>query len=384
MNAPSPNSGAHRALVVVLIVAIAATVFAGWRLWQGRAGQEAPLAPASATPSDTSAAGTGPATDFFRFPADFEPQSTLFVAGTELARRYPNVLLALHEAVGPRTALDALEDRQDRGAPVDSVLALAGRTPSSLPRLGMALRGLWLRDFGPKTVTDSLGRRSFVRFAHQEGRGIPQSDVGTALGFQLDLPVLGSRLGLAGGEVLTNGRGLALVAEPAVTRNMADLEMTRHHVLQNIAALLGCERIVTLPGLVGEPSGHLDRYLVFLASDLVVVGRCGRRADRANSELLDRVAADLADPALTATPLRVLRLDLPDHADGVWRTRTDVVFADGVVLVPTYPGQPDDGEREALAFFAAQFPDRRVVGVEAEALVRDGGGLRRVVVNLPR
>ena len=42
---------------------------------------------------------------------------------------------------------------------------------------------------------------------------------------------------------------------------------------------------------------------------------------------------------------------MPPHDDGRWRTYTNVVYANGTLLVPTYPGFCPELDAEALAVY---------------------------------
>ena len=84
-----------------------------------------------------------------------------------------------------------------------------------------------------------------------------------------------------------------------------------------------------------------------------------------------------------AGPLKVVRIPMPHHRDGVWRTYTNVVFANDAVVVPTFAGMDPGLERKALDTYRHLLPGRRIVTVEATSLARTGGALRCVSLNVP-
>jgi hypothetical protein len=59
------------------------------------------------------------------------------------------------------------------------------------------------------------------------------------------------------------------------------------------------------------------------------------------------------------------------------------VYANDVVVVPTYAGVDERIEREALDTYRRLLPGRDIVTVEATSLARTGGALRCVTLNIP-
>jgi hypothetical protein len=60
-----------------------------------------------------------------------------------------------------------------------------------------------------------------------------------------------------------------------------------------------------------------------------------------------------------------------------------VVFANGVLLVPTYSECDADVEREALELYRGLLPDWRVAGINCDSIIGMGGALHCVVLNIP-
>jgi agmatine/peptidylarginine deiminase len=74
---------------------------------------------------------------------------------------------------------------------------------------------------------------------------------------------------------------------------------------------------------------------------------------------------------------------MPPHRDGIWRTYTNIVMTDDVVVMPSYAGIPRRLEREAIATYKRLLPGREIVTVEATSLAKTGGVLRCVTMNIP-
>jgi agmatine/peptidylarginine deiminase len=228
------------------------------------------------------------------------------------------------------------------------------------------------------------GNRSMVGFHYRERRGNDVDDgvpefVAASLGFN----VMGSPLFAEGGDYLSNGRGLCLLSTRVVNRNAHYLEMESDQAMGNFAAILGFEQLLLLPPLQGESTGHVDMFCTLLAPDLAVVGRYDADDDPANAAHLEGIVERLEGFPTLHGPMKVERIPMPPKDDGVWRTYTNIVLANEVVLVPIYPDHSPELDQEALAIYRRLLPDRRVVGIDASGLIRMNGALRCVTMNIP-
>lgn len=266
---------------------------------------------------------------------------------------------------------------------IDSLLVVNHLAGLDVVVMRTRVKSMWVRDFGPMTVTDVQGRRSMVEFHSGERRAHRfDDDLPAQLAIQLDLAILGNRLQVEGGDLVTNGRGLCVLSTRVVEDNAGYRDKEPAEIVQTVASMLGFENLIVVPPLVGESTGHVDMFCTFVAANQVVVGRYDTVADAENSVQLDLVAHDLAGQPTVTGPLQVIRIPMPDHNDGVWRSYTNVVFANGVVLVPIYPDYCPELDEQALALYRRLLPDRQIVGVDASQLVLVNGNLRCVTANV--
>ena len=63
-------------------------------------------------------------------------------------------------------------------------------------------------------------------------------------------------------------------------------------------------------------------------------------------------------------------------------TYANFLVINGAVIVPTY-GQPQH-DQEALRTVAEAFPDREIIGVDAQAVIRQHGSLHCLSMQLPK
>ena len=323
--------------------------------------------------------------DSFYMPAEFQPQETLLLAGAQLAELHPDVLAAIVKAASSEVLVRILAGSSENRVLIESILADNGLSRNSVDILQIRILTMWLRDFGPVTVSDANGFRSMVDFHYRERRGNNRDNgIPALLAVGMGLNLMGSPMLAEGGDYLSNGRGLCLLSTRVINRNAHYLVMDPDQTMANFAALLGFETLSMVPPLKGESTGHADMFCAFVRPNLVVVGRYDPSDDQENATQLDQIVAGLKDFPTLDGPLQVERIPMPDHDDGVWRTYTNIVFANGVLLVPIYPDYCPDLDEEALAIYRRLLPDRRVVGIDASRLIKMNGALRCITMNIPR
>lgn len=370
------RNGANRWLVFLLLGAIGGVLLVGFRLLSGGGGS---------VTSPEPAADLATALGAFYLPGDFETQDFIFLAGEPLAAQHPEVLTAVVRAAAEEVRLIILCSSPRGLATVDSLLAAAGLDSLPVTVQPAPVQTMWLRDFGPFTVTDLQGRRSMAEFHCGTDRraGRLDDDLPSFLATQLDLVLLGNPLQLEGGQVLTDGRGFGVLSRRAGDEVAEQGGSDPEGAARTVAAMLGFEHVLLLETLAGEAGGHVDLCCSFLAADQVVVGRLDTHLDPENAARLDRIATDLDGLQTLAGPLRVARVDQPQVRDGILRSYTPVVFANGVVLVPVYPDCCPDLDAQALELYRRLLPDRKVVGIDVSGLARGGGALRDITLNVP-
>jgi agmatine/peptidylarginine deiminase len=138
-----------------------------------------------------------------------------------------------------------------------------------------------------------------------------------------------------------------------------------------------------LPPLVGAPTSHVDLFLTIAGPSSVVLASYDPADDPENSLLMNDHAGQLAAISVDGQPMKVFRVEQPPAKDGIWRSYTNVIYANGVVLVPQYPDVSPELDRRALATFAQALPDWKVVGVDASTIIGKRGSLHCLSLNLP-
>jgi agmatine/peptidylarginine deiminase len=211
----------------------------------------------------------------------------------------------------------------------------------------------------------------------------PQTAYDLAAG--LDLPLVRLALYLSRGNLISNGQGLAIATTSILDQN-ADLGWDEDTIRRTLRQALGIKDLVILAALEEEPTGHVELFAMFTSSDTVVVGQYQGQYEgqnERNATILDDNAGFLEQVEVEpGKKLKVERIPMPPALPGVLRSYTPVVFLEGALLVPMYPGLDPTGQRKVLATYERLLPDRTLVSIDVRSLEAAGVTLRSLVLPL--
>lgn len=315
-------------------------------------------------------------------PADFERKTGILLGANELLPHHPQELVGLVAALVDRVALLALIRGESQRRDLLTTLCDWGLPAHRVRCVSSAAVGLWVRDYGPTFVRRDgqlwiLDAEYF--YPNRSADDVFPSELARLLGIPIrDVPLL-----VEGGNLLSNGRGLAICSTAMIHRNAA--RYTPQQIGDLLIAHYGFATLAGVRPLIGGPTPHVDMFATFTSPDTVVLGRYDPAHDPDNARQLDEIEQLLRRlPAGSpGAQLNVVRIPMPPHHDNVWRTYTNVIYANDAVVVPTYAGVDPGLEREALETLRDLLPGRQIVTIEATSLAKTGGVLRCVSLSIP-
>lgn len=314
-------------------------------------------------------------------PGDFERQSAILLGLNELIEYHPRTLVDIVSVLVDHIPLLGVVENESQRERVLTLLCDWGLPAHKLHFVSLPVKGMWVRDYGPSFVR--RGSDITILDAEYLETDRPNDDLAPReLAALLRVPVEHVPMILEGGNILSNGQGLCVTTNAVALRNR-----TRGLDQQQIEALLrkhyGFSQFMILPHLICEPTGHVDMFATFLAPDLIAVGSYDPRVDPVNCDLLNHNAAELAKLHVNGKPLRVIRIPMPTNQNSLFRSYTNVMFANGTLLMPTYGGIDDKGAEHAMEVFSSHLPGWEIVGIDATTLIPQRGALRCVSLNIP-
>ncbi|MEZ6114556.1 MAG: agmatine deiminase family protein [Pirellulaceae bacterium] len=325
--------------------------------------------------------GPAAAKQRYRLPAEFDPQQGLLLACREMLDTLPELFVQIVRAARPHVPVVMLVNDNEQWRHAIELLDSHRIPHDNLHFVEIPHDTMWSRDYGPAIALGENRQPIALNAQYDSLTRVDDDDVPIGFGLQTRLKVISLPIRVDGGNLLTNGRGLAITTQATLDENQAR-GLEDDQTLDLLSRYYGAEQVVVLEPLFGEPTAHVDMFATFVSSDTVVVGRYDPARDFINAEVLDRNAERLEQVTTGNGPLRVVRVPMPPHDDGIWRTYTNVVHCNGALLMPTYPRKDPTGGQAARDVFARLLPGHKIVGIDAERVAKLGGALHCVTMNL--
>jgi agmatine/peptidylarginine deiminase len=337
-----------------------------------------------------------------RLPAEWEPQSGILLtwphADTDWAVQLQTVDRTWAEIAAAISRYEAVLIccRDPAHQQHARALALAaGADPARLHLARAASNDTWARDHGPIGVLDDTGRPRLLdfRFTGWGGKFAADRDdaitgtlhAGGAFG---DTPLASVDLVLEGGAIETDGAGTLLAVERTLVDPHRNPGMTRGDIESVLARELGIGHFLWLASgqISGDDTdGHIDTLARFADPLTLCHATCEDPQDADHAALRAMESELRALRNAGGEPYRLVPLPTPRpvlDADGrrLPAGYANFLIIDGAVLVPIYD-DPADGL--ALEIIGGLFPGRDVIGIDCRALIRQGGSLHCVTMQLP-
>ena len=248
-----------------------------------------------------------------------------------------------------------------------------GADTSRLRILEAGVDSVWVRDYGPLVVQSGNTRKVVnMQYFGEAGDNL-------APRFMADdewkLPTVELPLDMEGGNLLSDGAGRCLTTETLIQEN--GHKYTTRAIHDHLARTLGCKDLVVLAPLAGEPTGHVDMFATLTAPGEVIVGEIFAN-DHENARLLDENTE-----LLEGAGFKVRRVPMPGHSDGLFRSYTNALAINDVVIVPVYP-EDDEYEEVAMRVFEEAYPDRSILPIIASEIIEKFGAVHCVGMTIAK
>jgi agmatine deiminase len=346
----------------------------------------------------------------YRMPAEWEPQSAMWLAWpharedwpgkfapipwvyTEIVRylsRVQQVNIVVRNETMNRRAADQLDAA---GVNMEAIYFFKCKTDRA-----------WLRDSAPTFVvkhesaesnpTDPADRIGVVGWKfngwakydnHRRDRQLPRK-IAEWLEVRRWVPkaeVDGapSRIVMEGGAFDVNGRGTLLTTEECLLSEVQarNPDLDRAAIERVFANYLSVKNVIWLGrGIAGDDThGHVDDLARFVNANTVVTVVEPRSDDANHEPLKENLARLKAATDQDGKPLDVIELPMPKavafEEQRLPASYANFLIANGLVLVPTFN---DPNDRLALDILANAFPGREIVGIHCLDLVLGLGTL---------
>lgn len=344
-----------------------------------------------------------PRDEGYRQPAEWSPHRACWTAWPSRADLWLENLAPARDAVAQmvRAIADVDPTTGELQGEIPRVLVLdtesensareaLGGVPARFIRIPFG--DIWLRDTAPIFVSRGEGTVAAVQFGFNGwgGKYVLEHDdevsarvAEASLRRHFVVPWV-----LEGGSVEPDGEGTLLTTAQCLLNPNRNPSMDRRAIERGLSESLGAEKVLWLgEGLINDHTdGHIDTIARFVRPGVVT---CMAPAgdDDPNAAVLARISDELrAMTDARGRRLEVIPIPSPgrvidDEGRVMPASHVNFYIANTTVVVPLYATAWDD---EVLAAVRALFPERRVVGVDARAVLSGGGAFHCITQQEPR
>ena len=339
----------------------------------------------------------------YRMPAEWEPHLATWLTwprpeGISFPGRYepvPDVYAEFirHLVTGEEVHINvwnrAAEDwvrglLMDRNVPLEKVFL--HHFPSYEP---------WCRDHGPIFVArDREGRRerAVVDWGYNAwGNKYPPYDLDDAIPRHVaalrQLPLFQPGIVMEGGSIEVNGCGTLLTTEACLLNPNRNPHLDRTAIEQHLRDSLGVSKILWLgDGIEGDDTdGHVDDLARFLSPGTIATIVEEDPSDPNHAVLQENLQRLSTMTDQDGQPFRIVHLPTTGRIEmegqRVPASYANFYIANGQVLVPTFRHAND---ARALDILQAEFPERRVIGIDSTDLIWGLGSFHCISQQEPR
>lgn len=289
------------------------------------------------------------------------------------------MILALHDGgAGDRMRVLAHGDEalaSARAALGDSAEIIAAR-----------FGDIWLRDTGP--IFTRSGALAFG-FNGWGGKYVLAHDetVAAQIAEAAGAALVRQKFVLEGGAIEMDGQGTVLTTRQCLLNPNRNPSWDEEKAELALIGALGAEKVLWLDeGLANDHTdGHIDNLARFVAPGRVVC-QAPYGDDDPNADVLEEIYLSLkAMKDARGVKLDVVRMPSPglvtdEDGEAIPASHMNFLIGNSVVAVPIYSGSGDD----AVRALAPLFPERKVVGLSAHAILTGGGAFHCITQQEPK
>ncbi len=232
---------------------------------------------------------------------------------------------------------------------------------------------VWLRDTGCIIVKDGSNR--IARNFDFNGWGNRfnfdgDHEIGETLAKAAGFGVTQCDWVLEGGSIDVDGDGIAVTTTDCLLNQNRNAALGKAQIEARLRSDLGIERVLWLGDGLGNDhtDGHVDNLARFVAPNHLVIPQASGTGDPNATVYADARARAETFGCQVSTLPSVGRFE--QYGEAVPASYMNFYIGNSTVVVPIYSGRYDD---DALAGLATLFPDRKVVGLHADAVLTGGG-----------
>ena len=194
---------------------------------------------------------------------------------------------------------------------------------------------------------------------------------------------------LEGGSIESDGKGTLLTTSGCLLSKNRNGQSSKEEIQVYLEKVFGISRVLWLDHgyLSGDDTdSHIDTLARLAPNDTILYVSTDDERDEHFAELKAMECQLQSFTTADGAKYKLLPLPLPApiFADGerLPATYANFLIGNGFVLVPIYGQESNDSE--AISIISSAFPDRKVLGVDCRALIKQHGSLHCVTMQFPK
>jgi agmatine deiminase len=325
----------------------------------------------------------GASSEILRLPAEWEPSEAVVITWPVLFPGFWDFYRDLVAAIAPVARVDVLIPHAIYAPAVLAYLGEGWEDDRRLRLLVTPSDDIWIRDYGPLTCIDKAAQRVMVDAIFDPPEMLFTNDDSFPVRYAAHQGCASRHLALhlEGGNLWSDGQGTLIATEGLYARNFP---MPPDDVRQQLLEGLGAERLIVVPPLRMEGTGHVDVFVKLATPDTVLVTE--PRSIVNGRRLAEAAEVLRASRNATGCFYRVVALpSVPAYCNWgvsrIWPSYTNALTVNQRVLVPTY-GLPER-DAAALAVYRQVMPDHEIIGINARTAANAGGTIHCLTMQIP-
>ena len=321
------------------------------------------------------------------YPAsEFRKQSAIFIGCQKNLFLDPQLYGDIAKAIDRKVPLFGVVNTEVEAQAGVKIIKDLGLPPDAMRFIVLPSNSMWIRDYAPLVLRFDNERAVMVdaKYNSRTMREQRKEDdfMGLELARLLGLSVRSVPLLLEGGNLISNGDGLLLTSAKTLDINLK-AEFTQKQLMSMFFDYFGIHTVYTVQALAGEPNGHTDMFMTMLAKDLAVIGEVDPSVDPENSARLNENAEFVASLNTSSGPIKVVRIPMPPKWGQDWRSYTNIILANGILLMPSFSDVDPAIEDRAEQVYRSALPDWEIKRINCDKLVKLHGQLHCISYNIP-
>jgi len=193
---------------------------------------------------------------------------------------------------------------------------------------------------------------------------------------------------LEGGSIEVDGAGTLLTTRDCLLSPTRNPKLSQQQIEQKLIQWFGLSRVLWLGHgyLDGDDTdSHIDILARFCDCETIAYTHCDDESDPHYKELNAMETELRGLRSITDQPYRLVPLPWPaakydDAGNRLAASYANFLVINGAVIIPGYNDPADEQARVCLQ---QCFPDREVIAINALALIKQGGSLHCMAMQLP-